>query len=88
MKNIAIWGASSGLGAAMSDYYFEQGRSPIRHPLKWTEEADPYHAYSKPHPWGSNTCFSELFQRRHRPTQARPRYQAVQESCQQTETQA
>lgn len=29
MKNIAIWGATSGLGAVMSDYYFEQGFNVI-----------------------------------------------------------
>ncbi|MBM7036753.1 SDR family NAD(P)-dependent oxidoreductase [Vibrio ulleungensis] len=43
MKNIAIWGASSGLGAAMSDYYFEQGFNVIaiaRNPAKNPKLAD------------------------------------------------
>lgn len=37
MRHIAIWGASSGLGAAMSDYYFEHGFNVIaiaRNPTK------------------------------------------------------
>ncbi|WP_299691471.1 SDR family NAD(P)-dependent oxidoreductase [uncultured Vibrio sp.] len=37
MQNIAIWGASSGLGAAMAEYYFEHGFNVIaiaRNPTK------------------------------------------------------
>ncbi|AQS38648.1 hypothetical protein Sps_03521 [Shewanella psychrophila] len=43
MKNIAIWGAASGLGAAMVDYYHQKGVNVIaiaRNPDKNTKIAE------------------------------------------------